>query len=113
MVKSDGTGDDFQNVHVEHYRHLFSICTFNDYVITSGYNRSLVCYDLAKDCLHYNLPNFASRVTCLASNVIDPGIIALGSGDGMIRVWKIGSNKSMFEHSSIMLRGMCKDKCRH
>ena len=107
MIKSDGSGEEFSNVHVEHYRHIFSIASYENFAVSVGYDRSLVCYNIVKDRLEFNLPTFSTRITCLASNPIDPSIIALGSGDGLIRIWKSGSNKSMFECLSVILKGRC------
>ena len=47
--------------------------------------------------LNFNLPTFASWVYALASNNIDPTIIALGAGDGQIRIWRMSSTSAMFD----------------
>ena len=51
------------------------------------------------------MPTFASKVTCVAKNPIDPSIIALGSGDGLIRVWKTNAAKVMFDFNTIWQKG--------
>ena len=39
------------------------------------------------------MPTLNGFAYCLASNPIDPSIVAIGVGDGMIRIWKTGSSK--------------------
>jgi WD40 repeat protein len=60
---------------------------------------------LTEKDIQFNLPTFAGRVTCMASNSVDPSILALGSGDGLIKVWKTASNKAMFEYTTIFQKG--------
>ena len=70
-------------------------------VLTCGYDRSLVCYKPGKDQLVFNLPTFSSRITCMVQNVQDPSVLALGCGDGQIRIWKSNSHKTMYDYISI------------
>ena len=51
------------------------------------------------------MPTFAGRVTCMAPNSVDPSILAFGSGDGLIKVWKTASSKSMFEYTTTWQKG--------
>ena len=74
-------------------------------------DRSLICYNLTEKDIQFNLPTFAGRVTCMASNSVDSSILALGSGDGLIKVWKTASNKSMFEYTHIFQKGFRGKKC--
>ena len=37
----------------------------------------------------------------MAANVMDPSILAIGCGDGQIRIWKTLSSKSMIDYQSI------------
>ena len=72
---------------------------------TIGYDRSLICYNFADKSVHFNMPSFAGRVTCMAPNSVDPSILAFGSGDGLIKVWKTASSKSMFEYTTTWQKG--------
>ena len=87
------------------FRNTFSIGIFENLMFTIGYDRSLVCYNLTEKDVHFNLPTYAGRVTCMASNAVDSSILALGSGDGLIRVWKTASSKSMFEYTTCWQKG--------
>ena len=67
-------------------RTLFCISHHGNVIYTSGQDRSLVAFDLDANALRFNLPTFASGVYAIAANAIDPSIIAIGAGDGNIRV---------------------------
>ena len=47
----------------------------------------------------------------MASNSVDSSILALGSGDGLIKVWKTASNKAMFEYTTIFQKGFRGNYC--
>ena len=100
-IKSNGSGEEFKYLHNEHQKNLFCISSHGDFVVTCGYDRSIVCFKPMQNQLVFNLPTFASRITCMVQNVQDPSIVALGSGDGQIRIWKMNSNKAMFDYSII------------
>ena len=102
VMKSDGSGEEFKVLHCEHQKNLYCMAVVNEeMVLTCGYDRSLVCYRPVLDRLEFNLPTFASRITCMVQNVQDPSVLALGCGDGQIRIWKTNSNKAMFDYISI------------
>ena len=61
------------------------------FVVTVGQDRTLVVYDLERTSLLCSLPTFAAWVYCLAANPVDPRVVAVGSGDGLIRVWRTGT----------------------
>ena len=106
IIKSDGnTNPDFRDLHREHSRNIFGIGAYENLIFTCGYDRSLVCYNLPQNNIVFNLPTFAGRVTCMAPNSVDPSIIAFGSGDGLIKVWKTASNKSMFDYTTTYQKG--------
>ena len=48
------------------------------------------------------MPTLNGFAYCLASNMLDPSIVALGVGDGIIRIWKTGSNQ-LFDIKHIRL----------
>lgn len=37
----------------------------------------------------------------MAPNVVDPSILAIGGGDGQIRIWKTLSSKSAYDYNTI------------
>ena len=112
IIKSDGNSSpDFLDLHREHSKNTFSIGVFDDLIFTIGYDRSLICYNLTEKDIQFNLPTFAGRVTCMASNSVDSSILALGSGDGLIKVWKTASNKAMFEYTTIFQKGFRGNYC--
>ena len=102
ILKSDGSGEEFKVLHCEHQKNLYCMTIINEeMVLTCGYDRSLVCYKPGKDQLVFNLPTFSSRITCMVQNVQDPSVLALGCGDGQIRIWKSNSHKTMYDYISI------------
>ena len=60
---------------------------------TNGQDRVLGVYNLISNRLLYNMPTLNGFAYCLATNALDPSIVALGAGDGLIRVWKTNSNQ--------------------
>ena len=52
----------------------------------------------------YNLPCFAGFVYCLVSNPIEPGVLAVGGGDGAVRVWRTGDTSDMFSVKLVTIR---------
>ena len=104
VIKSDASGKEFRMLHWEHSKNLFNIVAFEDFVYTCGYDRSLVCYALKKDAIFFKVPTFGGRILSLANNTVDPSILAIGSGDGQIRIWKTASSKSMFDWQGIWQR---------
>jgi gem associated protein 5 len=97
VVKSDGQGDEFQILHREHFKNLYSLDSYNNIIFSCGYDRSIVAFNVKANSLAFTLPAFASRIICMASNLVDPSILAIGAGDGVIRIWKTASTKAMFE----------------
>jgi WD40 repeat protein len=79
-------GSKFTILHREHFKNLFSISCTKDMVYTVGQDRTLVATSLSSSRLVFSLPCFAGFVYCLAINHIEPSTIAIGTGDGQIRV---------------------------
>ena len=52
----------------------------------------------------YSLPCFAGFVYCLVSNPIEPGLLAVGAGDGAVRVWRTGDSEDMFSVRLVTIR---------
>ena len=80
-------------LHREHSKALFSICRIGDLLYSTGQDRIIPVYYLGSKSLLYSLPTLNGFAYCLASNPIDPSILAMGVGDGVIRVWKTGSQQ--------------------
>ena len=97
MIKSA----DLQYLHYEHPKVAFSLGVFQSLVYSCGYDRSLVCFNFEQNELVFNMPTFASKIVCMATNSVDPSILAIGGGDGNIRVWKTASTKVMFDCNTI------------
>lgn len=107
LFKWDLSTNELSEVHRDHFRHLFCLSHYQDLIFSCGYDRSLVCYNLSKQALEFNLPTFANKITCMAVNPIEPSIIAFGSGDGLIKVWKSKATKNMFDYTTIWQKGHC------
>ena len=97
LRSTDGNSPEVQIVHREHNRTLYSINSTGDSIQTTGQDRSVVSFNSSNRKLDFNLPTFASWVYALAPNNVDPTIIAVGAGDGQIRVWKTDSKTAMFD----------------
>lgn len=54
--------------------------------------------------LNYCLPTFAGFIYCIESSPLEPKLLAIGAGDSNIRVWREGSQKSVFDVSLIWQR---------
>lgn len=86
-------GFKFEILHREHNKSLFSICVSGNLVYSVGHDRIVAVLQINSKRVLYSLPTLNGFSYCLASNPIDPSILAIGSGDGLIRVWKTGSQK--------------------
>ena len=69
---------------------LFSISCTKDIVYTEGQDKTLMATSLSSSRLVFNLSCIAGFVYCFAINHIEPSTIAIGAGDGQIRVWRMG-----------------------
>ena len=87
----------------EHNRNLFSICVNQDKVFTVGQERLVAVTSLSGERL-YNIPCFAGFVHCVVSNPIEPGVLAVGAGDGAVRVWRTGDSGDMFSVKQVQVR---------
>ena len=93
-------GSEFTIVHREHFKNLFSISCNENTVFTVGQDRNIVATSLLSSRVVFSLPCFAGFVYCLAVNPIDPSTLAIGAGDGQIRVWRMGG-RDLFTLTSI------------
>ena len=83
-------GSKFTILHREHFKNLFSISCTKDMVYTEGQDKTLMATSLSSSRLVFNLSCIAGFVYCFALNHIEPSTIAIGAGDGQIRVWRMG-----------------------
>jgi len=90
-------------LHREHSRSLFSICSINGLVYSTGQDRIIPAYNLNSRRLVYSLPTLNGFVYCMASNPLDPSILAVGVGDGLARIWRTGSGSSLFDVTHVKL----------
>ena len=83
-------------VNREHERLLFSLGAAGEAVYSVGQDRCLVAASLESVRPTYVLPTFAGFVYCLASNPIEPGLVGVGAGDGVLRVWRPGDPAQLY-----------------
>ena len=96
-------GFEFKVLSREHNRNLFCICVNRDNVYTVGQERMIAVTSLSGQKL-YNLPCFAGFVYCIVSNPVEPGLLAIGAGDGAVRVWRTGDTSDMFSVRHVQFR---------
>lgn len=58
---------------------------------TTGQDRQLVCASLSTGAVALALPTLGGFVYCVAASRLDAYKVALGVGDGTIRVWNLAS----------------------
>ena len=100
IFRSDGYHD-VQVVHREHARTLYSIHSTGASIQSSGQDRGIMSFHWDSHTMDWVLPAFASWVYACVPNSLDPSVVAVGAGDAQIRVWKIGSSKSLFDVNTI------------
>ncbi|XP_078691159.1 gem-associated protein 5-like [Branchiostoma floridae x Branchiostoma belcheri] len=74
-----------------HSRVVFSITAIQNQVITTSMDRQIILWDLSSMKAQWSLPTLGGFVYALASSPLTPGQLAVGVGDGMIRVWNTHS----------------------
>ena len=93
-------GSEFSMLHRDHFKNLFSIAAWDGVAYTIGQDRALIATHLDTGRQMYALPTFAGFVYCLASNPVDPSLLAIGAGDSQIRVWRTASQQ-LFDITNI------------
>ena len=93
-------GSEFSTLHRDHFKNLFSIAAWDGVAYTIGQDRALIATHLDSGRQMYALPTFAGFVYCLASNPVDPSLVAIGAGDSQIRVWRTASQQ-LFDITNI------------
>ena len=100
LYRAEGHAE-LQVVHREHARTLYSIHTTGASIQSSGQDRSIVSFHWESHSLDFHLPAFAAKVYSIVPNCLDPSVIAISAGDAQIRVWKMKSNKALFDVNTI------------
>lgn len=81
-------------LHRSHNRNIFSLAASGQGLVYSvGQERAMSVYDLTARRLCYSLPSLNGFVYCLAANPVEPGVLAVGAGDSLIRLWNVGSSQ--------------------
>ena len=93
-------GSEFSMLHRDHFKNLFSIAAWDGVAYTIGQDRALIATHMDTGRQMYALPTFAGFVYCLASNPVDPSLVAIGAGDSQIRVWRTASQQ-LFDITNI------------
>ena len=93
-------GSEFSTLHRDHFKNLFSIAAWDGVAYTIGQDRALIATHLDTGRQMYALPTFAGFLYCLASNPVDPSLVAIGAGDSQIRVWRTASQQ-LFDITNI------------
>ena len=90
-------GSEWSVVNREHFKNLFSLVVSDQgQVYTVGQDRLMVVTHLDTGNKVYSLPCFAGFVYSLQCNPIEPSTLAIGAGDGQIRIWRTGDSKDKF-----------------
>ena len=84
------------------FKALFSIGVSRGVVYSVGQDRIVPAFDLGARRLLYSLPTLNGFAYSLASNPVDPSIIALGAGDGIVRIWRTAA-KQLFDVRQVKL----------
>ncbi|TRY71553.1 hypothetical protein TCAL_05401 [Tigriopus californicus] len=91
-------------LHREHFRIVFSMTMSGTSLVSLGQDRQIVSFDLATEKLNYALPTMGGWVYDLALNPLDANVIAMATGDGLIRVWRSHSSKEAFDTTTLALK---------
>ncbi|XP_028905492.1 gem-associated protein 5 isoform X1 [Ornithorhynchus anatinus] len=85
-----------------HSRIVFNLCSLRtedgrELLLSISMDRDVKCWDMANlDCC-WTLPSLGGFVYSLAFSPVDTGCLAIGVGDGMIRVWNTMSIKNSYD----------------
>ncbi|XP_010637972.1 gem-associated protein 5 isoform X3 [Fukomys damarensis] len=88
-----------------HSRIVFNLCPLQteddkQLLLSTSMDRDVKCWDMTTlDCC-WTLPSLGGFVYSLAFSPEDTGYLAIGVGDGMIRVWNTSSKKNSYDVKS-------------
>eukprot|EP00058_Branchiostoma_floridae_P018127 XP_002603616.1 hypothetical protein BRAFLDRAFT_93160 [Branchiostoma floridae] len=74
-----------------HSRVVFSITAVQNHIITTSMDRQIILWDLSRVKPQWSLPTLGGFVYALAFSPLTTGQLAIGVGDGMVRIWNTQS----------------------
>ncbi|XP_078610661.1 gem-associated protein 5-like isoform X1 [Branchiostoma floridae x Branchiostoma japonicum] len=74
-----------------HSRVVFSITAVQNHIITTSMDRQIILWDLSRVKPQWSLPTSGGFVYALAFSPLTTGQLAIGVGDGMVRIWNTQS----------------------
>ncbi|XP_069129450.1 gem-associated protein 5-like isoform X2 [Argopecten irradians] len=81
-----------------HYRMVFNLCLAgpsDGYLCTMSMDRQVIVWNTDSGSLFGVLPTFGGFVYVAKSSPVDPGRLAIGVGDSMIRLWNINNTNNL------------------
>ncbi|XP_060082615.1 gem-associated protein 5-like [Ylistrum balloti] len=77
-----------------HFRMVFNLCLAgptDDYLCSMSMDRQVIVWNTNSGSLFGVLPTFGGFVYVVKSSPVDPGRVAVGVGDSMIRLWNLNN----------------------
>ncbi|KAL8569268.1 hypothetical protein ACOMHN_029889 [Nucella lapillus] len=87
-----------------HMRPIFNICAggpLGKTLCTFAQDRQVVLWDVDSVEAVASLSTLGGHVYCVRNSPIDPGRVAIGSGDSMIRLWNTSNRSNPYDISSV------------
>uniref|UniRef100_A0A8C9FAE2 Gem nuclear organelle associated protein 5 n=1 Tax=Pavo cristatus TaxID=9049 RepID=A0A8C9FAE2_PAVCR len=84
-----------------HSRIVFNLCSLKhqdkELLLSISMDRDVKCWDLSSLDCSWTMPSLGGFVYSLAFSPVDPGCLAIGVGDSMIRVWNTLSVNNIYD----------------
>ncbi|NXL84581.1 GEMI5 protein, partial [Alectura lathami] len=84
-----------------HSRIVFNLCSLKhqdkELLFSISMDRDVKCWDLSTLDCSWTMPSLGGFVYSLAFSPVDPGCLAIGVGDSMIRVWNTLSMSNIYD----------------
>ncbi|KAI6076913.1 hypothetical protein LUU34_00454600 [Aix galericulata] len=84
-----------------HSRIVFNLCSMKhqdkELLFSISMDRDVKCWDLSTLDCNWTMPSLGGFVYSLAFSPVDPGCLAIGVGDSMIRVWNTLSMSNIYD----------------
>uniref|UniRef100_A0A669PRW2 Gem nuclear organelle associated protein 5 n=1 Tax=Phasianus colchicus TaxID=9054 RepID=A0A669PRW2_PHACC len=84
-----------------HSRIVFNLCSLKhqdkELLLSISMDRDVKCWDLSTLDCSWTMPSLGGFVYSLAFSPVDPGCLAIGVGDSMIRVWNTLSMSNIYD----------------
>ncbi|XP_070198207.1 gem-associated protein 5-like, partial [Littorina saxatilis] len=87
-----------------HYRPIFNICATGpkgETLCTYAQERNVLLWSAETTEAVSSLPTLGGHVYCVRNSPIDPGRVAVGVGDAMIRVWNTSSKTNPYDVTTL------------